>query len=120
MNNLTVTIASAPPATCVHVCGDLAYGSTAILVDAVAALCTPGAGVEQLHLDFTELTFCDSAGLSALLLIHRQTCDAGIPLHLDHRPAHLQRVLEITGLLDHLTTSAVQTPANDPDETEIG
>ncbi|KGI70424.1 STAS domain-containing protein [Mycolicibacterium rufum] len=83
--------------------GDLDYQSTGELIAAVSAALA-GPSVTDLHLDFTELTFCDSAGLSGLLLIHRKTSTAGVHLHLDHRPAQLQRILDITGVLDHLTT----------------
>ncbi|WP_370647122.1 hypothetical protein [Mycobacterium sp. IDR2000157661] len=48
-------------------------------------------------------------------------------LRLDHRPPHLDRVLEMTGLLDHLTTlspvtaaSRSSSPADASGETEIG
>ncbi|MGE2729534.1 STAS domain-containing protein [Mycolicibacterium vaccae] len=112
--NLTVTVTSVGSDAHLHVAGDLAYGSTAHLIDTVDRLCD--ARVSGLHLDFAELTFCDSAGLSALLLIHRRAGTLGIPLHLDHRPPHLERILEITGLREYLTVAA----AKSSDETEIG
>jgi hypothetical protein len=42
-----------------------------------------------------------------------------VVLHLDNRPPHLERVLEITGLLDHFTTVPVAASQR-PDEIEIG
>ncbi|MGE2735836.1 STAS domain-containing protein [Mycolicibacterium vaccae] len=114
--NLTVTVTSTAPDAHVRVAGDLAYGSTAHLLDTIDRLCDASARLSGLHLDLTDLTFCDSAGLSALLLVRRRAGAAGIPLHLDRRPPHLERILDITGLREYLTTVA----AKSPDETEIG
>jgi anti-anti-sigma factor len=69
----------------------------------------------DLHLDFSELTFLDSAALSRLLMLHCRTSQAGVALHLDHRPQFLDRVLQVTGLFD---TSMVAEPcARDYRET---
>jgi anti-anti-sigma factor len=107
--NLSVTVASHDASTTLHVGGDLDYESTATLISAVSDVLndcdTDADAVTDLRLDFTDLSFCDSAGLSGLLLIHRQTSAAGVHLHLDHRPAQLQRILDITGVLEHLTTA---------------
>ncbi|AMO63591.1 anti-sigma-factor antagonist [Mycolicibacterium phlei] len=94
-----------------EVAGDLEYGSTTDLVDAVAAQLR--SGVQTVRLDLAGLTFCDSVGLSALLQMHRLTTAAGARLHLDNRPAHLDRVLELTGLLDYLT-------AESPEQSGLG
>ncbi|MGE6732696.1 STAS domain-containing protein, partial [Streptomyces sp. NPDC059900] len=47
-----------------------------------------------------------SMGLSILLMIHRRTTAAGVRLHLDDRPAKLNRLLTLTGTLDHFTAPA--------------
>ena len=100
----------------VHITGDLDYSTTDTLVDAVARLLAEQPLLRDLHLDCSDLAFCDSAGLSGLLLVHRKTSAAGVRLHLDHRPAHVDRILEITCVLDHLTAA----PSVDADESEIG
>lgn len=107
------------PSARIHVAGDLDYGHTAPLLDAVSELISAKAGVRELHLDFTALGFLDSTGLSALLIVHREVSRSGVMLHLDNRPPHLERVLEITGLLDHFTTVPVAASQR-PDEIEIG
>ncbi|OBF89306.1 anti-sigma-factor antagonist [Mycolicibacterium flavescens] len=107
------------PSARIHVAGDLDYGHTASLVDAVSEMLATNTGVKDLHLDFTELAFLDSTGLSALLVIHREVTRSGVVLHLDNRPRQLDRVLEITGLLEHLT-SGEATASPRPDEIEIG
>ncbi|MEU6368732.1 STAS domain-containing protein [Streptomyces sp. NPDC046931] len=91
----------------VHVAGDLDYETCDELVRTVdgrlAQWPKDGPRLAALHLDFTELGDVDSMGLSALLTIRRRTDAAAIGLSLDERPPALQRLLEITGSLEHLT-----------------
>ena len=58
-----------------------------------------------------ELTSLDSAALSRLLMLHRRTSQAGVALHLDHRPQFVDRVLQVTRLFEHfaLTRSDAET-----------
>ena len=66
----------------------------------------------DLHLDFSELTFLDSTALPRLLMLHRRTSQAGVALHLDHRPQFLDRVLQVTGLFERFDlTPAMRRPA---------
>ncbi|MDH6553965.1 anti-anti-sigma factor [Streptomyces sp. SAI-117] len=58
----------------------------------------PGA----VRLDFSGLTWIDSSGLSALLMIHRRARALGADFHLDNRPEVLERMLLMTNVLDHL------------------
>lgn len=101
----------------IHVAGDLDYGSTGLLLDNVSELLAEPAGWQDLHLDFAELAFCDSAGLSTLVVIHRRVTAAGLRLHLDQRPAQLERILRVTGLLEFLTTRPASLSS---DESDIG
>ncbi|MEU1203595.1 STAS domain-containing protein [Streptomyces sp. NPDC005813] len=91
----------------VRVVGDLDYETCDELVSAVRQTLAGRAGgpdgVQGLHVDFAGLDNIDSMGLSALLMIRRQTDAAGIRLYLDERPAGLERLLDITGTLAHLT-----------------
>jgi len=66
------------------------------------------------HLDFSGLTFLDSAALSGLLLIHRRTSQSGVQLHLDHRPRFLDRVLDVTGLFAHVVSLDSEAETADP------
>ena len=114
---LTLAVHRTAQSARVRVAGDLDYGSSRLLLETVRDLLRASSPLHDLHLDFTELAFCDSAGLSSLVLIHRQTAAAGVHLHLDERPAQLQRVLDVTGLLEFLTT---RPSAQQPDESDIG
>lgn len=59
-------------------------------------------GVDHLRLDCAGLTWCDSSGLAAILNLRRTCAEAGVRLHLDNRAPHLDRVLQLTGTLEHL------------------
>ncbi|WP_111509329.1 STAS domain-containing protein [Mycobacterium kyogaense] len=111
--NLTLSTDIDGTSTRLTVTGDLDYESTPALVSAASDVLAATTAVSDLHLDFAGLTFCDSAGLSGLLLVHRKTSSAGIQLHLDHRPAQLQRLLDITGVLEHLTTRPSRVAASE-------
>nr|WP_090344518.1 STAS domain-containing protein [Mycolicibacterium malmesburyense]CRL76090.1 anti-sigma-factor antagonist [Mycolicibacterium malmesburyense] len=110
---LTLKSEITPPSARIHIVGDLDYGRTARLVDAVSELVAANTGVRELHLDFSGLGFFDSTGLSALLIAHREASRSGVVLHLVHRPPQIDRVLEITGLVEHFASTpaaAAQRP----------
>lgn len=65
-----------------------------------------GPALRHLRLDWANLTAFDSSGLSALLALRRRTHPAGITLHLHHQPTYLTRLLEVTGVMGHLTQHA--------------
>lgn len=112
--NLSLSVATTARSARLHVAGDLVYETTDNLVDAVGELLSHHPALAHLHLDLSELAFCDSAGLSGLLLVRRRTYQAGVLLHLDHRPRFLERILDITGTFDHLvTTGAAEAPGPD-------
>jgi len=85
--------------------GDLDYESVDEFVDTSSHLLAQQVDLVDLHLDFSELTFLDSAALSGLLLIQRRTSHSNVELHLDNRPPFLDRVLQVTGLFGHFITS---------------
>ncbi|MDY6999367.1 MAG: STAS domain-containing protein [Actinomycetota bacterium] len=120
---LNLTVDTTTHSATVRLAGDLDFTTTGEFVTAIHRLLDEHPGLRRLHLDCAGLSFCDSAGLSGLLLVHRRTCADGLELHLDHRPAQLDRVLDVTGVLEHLTCPAADadeppvTAAEAPDET---
>lgn len=83
--------------------GELDYDTSDDLVSAVTERLTGADGPPSaVRLDFRDLTWIDSSGLSALLMIHRRTRALGADFHLDNRPAVLERMLRMTNVLDHL------------------
>ncbi len=87
--------------------GDLDYDSADLLLNEVTAQLAARPALTDLHLHCAELGTVDSTGLSALLMICRRTMAAGVRLHMDARPAKLDRLLRLTGTLDHLTASVL-------------
>ncbi|MET4921729.1 STAS domain-containing protein [Streptomyces sp. PSRA5] len=88
---------------CVGIEGDLDYDSSQQLLDETCGQLARRTGTRHLRLDCSRLATCDSMGLATLLAIHRATSAAGVRLHLDGRPASLDRILRLTGTLSHLT-----------------
>ncbi|MFF5181403.1 STAS domain-containing protein [Micromonospora sp. NPDC000316] len=91
--------------------GELDFDTAPELVSAVAEL--PGDGHQQLTIDLTGVSLCDSSGLSALLVAHR----AGGSTRLIGVSAQVQRMLDRTGLTELL---AVQSVADGADLRAIG
>ncbi|MET8770481.1 STAS domain-containing protein [Streptomyces sp. NPDC004658] len=103
-SGLTVTVRRESTTLTVMVGGELDYDTSDDLLSEVSRQLTGGQPPPaDVRLDFRELAYIDSSGLTALLMIHRRTSALGATLHLDNRPAHLDRVLHFTDVLDHLT-----------------
>ncbi|GAA2323893.1 hypothetical protein GCM10010149_91510 [Nonomuraea roseoviolacea subsp. roseoviolacea] len=85
--------------------GELDYASAGLLhrrlKDAWAT--TRSAG---LVLDLGGLTFCDSRGIGVLVMLLRQSRDQQASLVLSPLPAHLERVLTMTGVRAALQVAA--------------
>ena len=109
----TVTVDPTTRSATVHLAGDLDFTTSEPFLATVRRVLDDHPDLQRLRLDFTDLSFCDSAGLSALLLVHRRSSAAGVDLRLDHRPPQLDRVLDVTGVLDHLTTPSRSDEAQD-------
>jgi anti-anti-sigma factor len=110
----SLAITTSAQSATVRITGDLDYETADDLVEVASQLVDQQNTMSDLHLDFTELTFLDSAALSGLLLLHRRTSQAGVALHLDHRPPFLDRVLQVTGLFDHFDLTRTDAETGDP------
>jgi anti-sigma B factor antagonist len=94
------TVRLGPSAAVVRIAGDLDLYSSSELAEALASL---PAAVRHVLADLTELTFVDSAGISALLAAERRLRDEGGSLALLVDDLRVLRVLEVTGLDRYLT-----------------
>ncbi|MFG2124389.1 STAS domain-containing protein [Streptomyces sp. NPDC048710] len=100
----SVTVFDEPTTLTVRVGGELDYDTSDDLIDIVLEhLAVDSARLHDVRVDFRDLTWIDSTGLAALLMIHRRTTEIGVTLHLDNRPDVLERMLRLTNVLDHLT-----------------
>jgi anti-anti-sigma factor len=107
---LTLTADPRPTALTVHIAGDLDYATCGELVDFVADRLAAAPGLRHVRLNFRGLTHIDSSGLAALLAVRRRTGAARAQLHLDERSTALNRMLDLTNTLDHLTAPVDGTP----------
>ncbi|THA80136.1 anti-sigma factor antagonist [Streptomyces sp. A0592] len=105
-----MTYTSSHEAVRVELSGDLDHLHADRLIGAVDRLLAAHPGLRDLRLDCAGLSAVDSSGLAALLMVRRLTDKAGAGLHIDGRTVQLNRILEITGTLDHLTAGAGPQP----------
>ncbi|MFF9091358.1 STAS domain-containing protein [Streptomyces sp. NPDC014991] len=100
---LSLEITGRPAVWTVHIAGELEYDTSDDLVDTVVGHLRRHPRPSVVRLDFRGLTWIDSSGLSALLMVHRYTSSLGADLRLDNRPGFLDHRLELTDILEHLT-----------------
>ncbi|GHF65744.1 anti-anti-sigma factor [Amycolatopsis bartoniae] len=104
-----------PAAACVALEGDLDYDNADQLLYEVTERLGTTRGLRHVRLDCGRLGFCDSYGLSTLLMIHRRLQEAGVELHLEHRQPGLTRLLQRTNTLTLFTGPAsVAREQSDP------
>ena len=65
-------------------------------------------GSPDIRLDLSGLSFCDSSGISAMLMASQSWTKAGGHLSIASPQDAVRRVLEITGLLDRLSAPRSQ------------
>jgi anti-anti-sigma factor len=85
--------------------GDLDHDNAELLLSEVTAHLRVRPHLIDLHLRCAEVGTLDSTGLSVLLMIARRATAAGARLHLDDRPATMDRLLDLTGTLEHFTAT---------------
>ncbi len=104
-DHLSLTTVDTKDRVRIEVHGDLDRDTADLLLEEVTLRLRPQPGIQHLHLHCAELGTIDSIGMSTLLMVQRLTTAAGVRLHLDERPANLNRMLRITGTLDHFCVS---------------
>ena len=118
---LTLTL-DTPHSARLRISGNLDFVTAPELLGNASDVIAQHDQLRHLHLDLGDLDFCDSAGLSVLILIGRQTAERRVRLHLDNRPEQLDRILQVTGLFEHFasvpaTESSSQSGEGTQDET---
>ena len=61
-----------------------------------------GAGANDLVLECQDLGFLDSSGISVLIAVRNQLGETGA-LTIESPPAHVRKVLELTGMNQHVS-----------------
>ncbi|MFD3547308.1 STAS domain-containing protein [Streptomyces sp. NPDC058655] len=100
---LRLTRADADGAVRIALHGNFDHQNADALLDVVTSVLAEPEGRRDLHLDCGGIVALDSSGLSTLLMVRRLTDGAGVGLYLHGRPPRLDRMLKVTGTLDHLT-----------------
>ncbi|MCX5401571.1 STAS domain-containing protein [Streptomyces sp. NBC_00102] len=102
-SSLTLTVETGRDSAYLRLTGDLDFSTGDAVAERAEQCLTEQPGLQDLHIDCAELTFCDSIGVSSFLMIHRHTTAHSARLHLDNQPSFLRRLLDITGT-QHLFT----------------
>jgi anti-anti-sigma factor len=82
----------------VAVRGEIDFRACERLVRQVTAQVIPGGDATILRLDLGGVTYCDSAGIAALMEVRHACTSAGWTLVLDEVGPFVERVLDMTGL----------------------
>ncbi|SES00121.1 anti-anti-sigma regulatory factor, SpoIIAA [Lentzea xinjiangensis] len=91
-----------------HVTAARMHDDVLALIDNTGTDSTPGVHV---LLDFSQVRFCDSSGMSALLGIWRRLHTRGGTLTVTALPANIAKALRIGGLDQLIPIVAADTPA---------
>lgn len=83
--------------------GDLDYVQADQMTHVLRAGLADHPELRDVHIDCSGIVFCDSYGLSALIMAHRAVTSAGARLHLDGMRPRLEHVLRVTGTFEYLT-----------------
>ena len=83
--------------------GEVDMATAPQLRDALVALVDGGA--TRITLDCRGLEFLDSSGIGVLIAVRKRLGDDG-SLTLEAPPAHVRKVLELTGVREHLTITS--------------
>ncbi|MFF3015379.1 STAS domain-containing protein [Streptomyces sp. NPDC057939] len=100
--------------------GDFDHRDADDLLDTVTAVLAEPGRPREVRVDFMGVTTVDSSGLSVLLMARRIADAAGVRLSLDNRSRELERMLRVTGTLDHFTrhnedSRSVSSTEQEPD-----
>ncbi|MFI9835158.1 STAS domain-containing protein [Streptomyces sp. NPDC051913] len=104
---LHLTIDDTEDTVRIEITGDLDYDTADLLLQQATAQLSARPGLQDLHLHCAGIGIVDSTGLSILLMIGRRATAARVRLHLDERPAPLNRLLSITGTLEYFTATSL-------------
>jgi anti-anti-sigma factor len=101
MADLTLTLHREDTRVALAVTGELDLSTRDSLIGAAVGAMRPG---DHLELDLTDVTFCDSLGISALVAIRNIASSEAATMVVTGAGAQVSQVLRTTGLLDALTS----------------
>ncbi|WP_064743038.1 STAS domain-containing protein [Pseudonocardia spinosispora] len=95
-DDLRITTDVRESSTVLRLDGDLDVATVALFRDAVERADLQHS--RQLVLDVTEVSYCDSSGITALLATRNRTIATGHRLTLEGVPTHMTRMFRVVGL----------------------
>ena len=98
---LDITVEPGPTGATIAVTGELDMSTADRLVTTVTDALS-GDADGRLSVDLSGVGFCDSAGIRALVRLRKVADQAGLSLELLNPTPVVRRVLELSGLVDHL------------------
>ncbi|MFI7180128.1 STAS domain-containing protein [Streptomyces spororaveus] len=81
----------------VHVGGEMDIDRAPMMYDALQAAITEPGGSDEIVVDLSDLSFCDSSGLNALIHAQQTAAEHGRRIVLRTPPPQLRRLLGMTG-----------------------
>ena len=103
--------------TTLYLRGELDIASVPSLEAAVARV--PAESTSALTLDLSRLLFIDSTGLAAIVLTGKICERSSYEFALIPGPSAVQRLFELTGLIDVLPFLEADLPSKDPEERSL-
>ncbi|QQC93366.1 STAS domain-containing protein [Streptomyces alfalfae] len=104
MSLLKITTRATATGPMLSITGDLEYDNASSLREALTTLSLePG---QRLILDLAGLQYCDSSGITAMIIAHHHARAAQADIALTAVPAHIARILRIVGLDQVFTLQA--------------
>ena len=97
---LTVDLVTEPTGITITVAGELDFVTADALVERARTELVGGEG--PVTIDAGQLTFCDSAGISALVQLRKLAEQRGRTLRVVHAQESVWRVLDYSGLREYL------------------
>lgn len=93
---LTVRVRATAAGAVIELAGELDHHTAFLIRDAL-----PGLGLragQQLVLDLAQLTFCDSSGITAMIVARNHALSEGASIALADVPGRVDRVIRMVGL----------------------
>jgi anti-anti-sigma factor len=95
--DFSITVAGSPEHPVLEVSGEIDYRKGVALAERVNALLDAQPG--HLTLDLSEVGFCASGSVSALVAVHQAAAKTNTDLDLVNVPPNLRRLLDLSGVL---------------------
>ena len=83
-----------------RLCGEVDLAARDLLDDVIEHVCT--SAIDGIVLDLSEVSFIDSTGVRAVVLLQRRCVERGTELRIISGSRAVRRIFEISGLLDRL------------------